>query len=341
MRITAKFLVFSLLVGGLIFGEALADEVSLKNGDRLSGEVIALEADKLIFKTSYAGQIFIAWSGVQKIRVDKPVEVLLKDGISLSGVIETTEDGSIIVTVVETRERVRVNFAEVERINPKPVESPKTKYNIRANVGTTVESGNTEKEKLHLEGRLVARRQRHRFSFEFEYEYETNNNEETKNKLLASSNYDYFFRHPWYAYGKGAYEFDEFKDLNLKLDVGPGLGYQFFEGEIANLAIEAGPSFVKQEFKKEARRNYVAARAAIRADKWFFDKLFQYYLFVEGFTNPNETDDRFVRARTGLRFPLGWGLNLSTQYNLDYDNSPPEGIDDTDQKFFFLLGYDK
>ena len=73
MEITGKLIFFSLLVWSLIFGEALADEVVLKNGDRLTGEVMALEQDKLIFKTSYAGEIFIAWSEVEKISVNKPV----------------------------------------------------------------------------------------------------------------------------------------------------------------------------------------------------------------------------------------------------------------------------
>ena len=42
----------------------LADEVCLKNGDRLPGEVIRMEAGKLIFKTSYAGEISIGWQEV-------------------------------------------------------------------------------------------------------------------------------------------------------------------------------------------------------------------------------------------------------------------------------------
>jgi putative salt-induced outer membrane protein YdiY len=341
MKYTGKLIFFSLLVWGLLFVEALADEIILQNGDRLTGEVIALEENKLIFKTSYAGELFIVWAEVEKIRVDKPAGVLLEDDVSLNGVIETAEDGRMTIRQDETRQRVFVDLEEVKRINPQQTESPKTEYNMRANVGITIESGNTEKEKFHLDGRFGARKQQLRFSVGFEYDYESNNDEKTKNKLLASTNLDYFFKYPWYVYGKGAYEFDEFKDLDLKLDIGPGLGYQFIEGENANLALEAGPSYVKQDFKKESRRNYIAARSAISADKWFFDKFVQFYLSAEGFENPDEKDDRFARVRSGLRYPLGWGFSMSTQYNLDYDNNPPEGIEGTDQRLIFLLGYDK
>ena len=319
---------------------ASADEVTLKNGDRISGEVVAMENNKLVIKTSYAGEIFITWSQVEKISIDKPVEVVLSDNASLKGVIQTTEDGHSAIVLDKTQERVDLKLAEVNKINAEPAESSELNLNIRANIGIQVESGNTDKQKYHFDGRAIARKGRHRLSFGFEYDHEYNDNRKTKNKLLASSKMDYFFQYPWYIYGKGAYEFDEFKDLNLKLDLGPGLGYQIFESELINLSLEAGPSYVRQDFKNERTRDYIAARSAMEFDKYFFEKFFQFFLLAEGFSNPEESDDRFARLRTGLRFPLEWGLNLTTQYNLDWDSNPPEGIDDTDQKFIFLVGYE-
>ena len=49
MKNAGKLIFFSLLVWGFFFVEVLADEIILKNGDRLTGEVITLEEDKLIF----------------------------------------------------------------------------------------------------------------------------------------------------------------------------------------------------------------------------------------------------------------------------------------------------
>ena len=39
----------------LIAGNSLADEIRLKNGDRLTEQIIRMEAGKLILKTIYAG----------------------------------------------------------------------------------------------------------------------------------------------------------------------------------------------------------------------------------------------------------------------------------------------
>ena len=337
-----KLMTVSLALAALsILAEiASADSITLINGDRISGKVVVMENDKLLISTTYAGDIFITWSQVEKISIDGPVNVVLADNASLEGVIKATEEKQRAVVLDKARERVDVNLAEIKKINTDQTEPSKLNLSIRANVGIEIESGNTDKEKYHVDGRAIARKERHRFTFGFEYDHEYNSGDKTKNKLLASSKMDYFYNFPWYVYGKGSYEFDEFKDLNLKLDLGPGLGYQFFEGELINLSLEAGPSYVRQDYEEKSTRDYIAARGAIEFDKYFFQKSFQFFLWSEGFANPDDDADRFARLRTGLRFPLGWGLNLTTQYNLDWDNKPPEGIEDTDQKYIFLLGYE-
>ena len=112
--------------------------------------------------------------------MDKPVEVLLEDGVSLNGVIETTDDGFAVIANDSTRERIRINLAKVKGINPEQVDSTETKFKIQANIGIRIEDGNTEKEKLHLDGELEARRQRLRYNLGFEYDFETNNDKKTK-----------------------------------------------------------------------------------------------------------------------------------------------------------------
>jgi hypothetical protein len=50
-----------LTVGFFIAGNSLADEVRLINGDKLTGQVVRMEEEKLVLKTTYAGEITIAW----------------------------------------------------------------------------------------------------------------------------------------------------------------------------------------------------------------------------------------------------------------------------------------
>ncbi|MGD2150830.1 MAG: hypothetical protein PVF99_09500, partial [Desulfobacterales bacterium] len=75
MKKSFTFLLTMITVAFLIAGNSLADEVRLKNGDRLTGKVIRMEADKLILKTIYAGEISIVWQEVASIKTDGSVKV--------------------------------------------------------------------------------------------------------------------------------------------------------------------------------------------------------------------------------------------------------------------------
>ena len=56
--------VFSIVFVGLICSAAMmqAEQVTLKNGDHLSGSIVSMDGKKLVIKTSYAGEVSIDWA---------------------------------------------------------------------------------------------------------------------------------------------------------------------------------------------------------------------------------------------------------------------------------------
>lgn len=76
----AAGLVLLLLAAG-----AAADEVHLKNGNRLSGTIIGLSEGKLMLETDFAGRLSIDWSRVERIESESPIEVVLADGTRVKG----------------------------------------------------------------------------------------------------------------------------------------------------------------------------------------------------------------------------------------------------------------
>ena len=60
-------------------GNALADEVFLKNGDRVSGTVVSKTGDVLVLDTMYAGEIKINWADVSGMSTDRTVRIQLDD----------------------------------------------------------------------------------------------------------------------------------------------------------------------------------------------------------------------------------------------------------------------
>lgn len=56
-----------------------ADRVDLVDGDRLTGKVLRKDADQLILRTPYAGEIGIAGSHVSRVHTEAPMSLVLSD----------------------------------------------------------------------------------------------------------------------------------------------------------------------------------------------------------------------------------------------------------------------
>ena len=111
---------------------AAADEVRLKNGDVLTGEIVKKETSILVFKTSYAGQIQIQWSEIETLKSDNPVHVILTDNSNLRGpLVETTEPSAAKIQLAKAKEKAEevedeeenereFDLLKIRYINPTP-----------------------------------------------------------------------------------------------------------------------------------------------------------------------------------------------------------------------------
>src|ERR1700694_5135585 len=107
-----------ILLAPLIFLSVLllADQVTLKNGDKISGQIIKKDGDKLTLKSEFLGEVTIPWEAVTGITSDQPLAVVLPGDKIITGKVNTT-DGKVRITAPGSEETVAV--AEVSAIrNP-------------------------------------------------------------------------------------------------------------------------------------------------------------------------------------------------------------------------------
>ena len=90
-----KLTLWTVLIG-LSVGGAIADQIVLRNGDRVSGDIVKKDSKKVTIKTDHFGEISTAWDQVESIKTDKPVTVVLQDGRTMQGTV-TTSNGQIVV----------------------------------------------------------------------------------------------------------------------------------------------------------------------------------------------------------------------------------------------------
>ncbi|UCF94673.1 MAG: DUF481 domain-containing protein [Desulfobacterales bacterium] len=337
MQKSKKILLLWVVGCCLITGLSFADEVRLLNGDRLTGKIVSMQADDLTLQTSFAGEITIKWSEVARIRTETPLRLVLADETKLEGIPQSIEDRKIKLQLDSLSEPIFFDMDQVSAINPP--EEPPVRLNGQLNFGFSKATGNTDTERIHGDGELVARTQKSRYTAGAEYNRAKDENEKTEDNVLGYLKYDHFLTPKFYFYMNGLFEKDEFKDINLRSTAGAGLGYQFFESEQMNLSVEAGPSYVNTDFDEGDDEDSVSGRWAVKFDRFFFDKLFQYYFKNEGYVSLTDANDVFMFTRTGLRFPLRMGLFLNGGWEWDWDNQPALGSDKSDYRYILSLGY--
>jgi putative salt-induced outer membrane protein YdiY len=322
----------------LSFGRVFADEVWLKNGDRLTGRVVSLEEGALLFSTTYAGDISIKWEEVVNLKTEEPIRIVLTDETMVQGPVLPGEGGSVSLRAEKLAEPVTTDLANVKIINPKPPKPPLS-TTFRVNLGASFATGNTDKEDIYADGEFVARTDHNRYTIGGLYRRAESDNFKTEDKTLGYMKYDHFFTKKWYAYANASAERDEFKDLDLRYTLGVGAGYQFIESERTSLSLEGGVSYVNENYIIADDNGFAAGRWGLRFDHFLLPKSLQYFLYHTGLQSFEDSEDLILFTQTGFRVPFYKNLNFTAQMNWEYDKSPSPGKKESDYIYIFSIGY--
>ena len=338
---------FSLVLMLLLTSYAHADEVMMKNGDRLKGEVDSMEAGKLIFKTPYANRNVIPWDQVQRLTSEKTLEISLPDKETLKGKVITAEDGALILKPETGPATAPIPMGQVIAM-ARPKLPDEWKFTTRISAGISIEHGNTEKQTFQGDLDLGLSKHPHRMKFygELNHEKAGDPSVDTENNALMNLEYNRFISKKWYLFSNGQAQQNEFEDLNLLWSVAAGAGYQVWESKRKNLTLKIGPSYVSERYSKpmvsmdnKDYRKYAAGFWAIDFDMWFFERFLQAFHHDDGYLSFEDTHVWRLRTRTGIRIPITHGFFMSLQYNFNWVNTPADGKLHYDSGGVFKLGW--
>src|SRR5579863_6604788 len=154
-QLLALILITLLGLSSALFG----DQVTLKNGDRLTGTVVKSDGKTLVLHTDAAGDVTIQFAAIQEIKTDtnNELHVSLKGGKTAVGPV-TTSDGNIEIatktagTVEAPKDDVTLirNDAEQKAHDKSLHPGLAHGWNGGVNVGFSIARGNSQTEKLAL-----------------------------------------------------------------------------------------------------------------------------------------------------------------------------------------------
>ena len=337
----ARSLVRPILALCLVFlpAAALADVLILDNGDTLSGDVVSMKEGVLTFKTDYAGTLSVKWNKVSGLKSETPLTFYKDDKSSFKGKAVAAGQGTAEEVAVETDSGLkRIAPSSIKAINAEPHD---VKVRGHGAAAWTKAQGNTDKQNLHGDSALTIRKGKNRWKTSGYYNWGKDMGTLNENNWQIQAGYDRFLTEKLYAYVNAMAEGDEFADLDLRTSLSPGLGYEFYDTDRFHLSVETGPAWVMEKYSSErGDENYVAARWAAHLAWWIWTERIQFYHDQFGLAGVDGDGDLIVQTSTGLKLPVVKGFFTAFQYDLDWNNRPAEGKQQTDQRYMVRVGYD-
>lgn len=325
-------------VGCLLASTALADTVTLLNGDRLSGTLVRMEADTVWLETGYAGTLKLPWAQVDQVNTDAAVRVRLADGTELDGQLQADRTRQLRIRIGSLAETTPLALDRIDAINP-PRQGDRTKLSGRASLGGNIARGNTDAQTLHVDGELVARNVSQRVTLDSELNDAAQDGVDTASNWRLGMKYDHFASEKTYFYANTRFDHDGQAGLDLRSTLGVGAGRQLYERDDLKLSLEGGLSMVNEDYADATDTRFPGARVGVRYEQAFWDDRLKLFHNSDLLLSLKSLDDYLYQSRTGFRVPVGNGFSLGSQVNFDYDAVPAAGKGSTDTSLLFKLDY--
>ena len=327
----------------LLAQSGYADEIVLKNGDRLTGKIVHLVNGKLVLKSDAAGEVTVELSNIQTFSSAEPVTVNLKDGTGFTQKVLSAEAGRFSVQGAEDLKAQQFIVADIVSINPPPKPIPKWTGDI--SVGVTSTHGNTKMERVSANANFSKRTEKDRTTISTDYakaeqeDPDTGEDETIEDWWRAKGKYDYFFSKKMYGYVDGRYEKDAIAELDRRTIIGLGAGYQWIESENMNFSSDFGLASLYEKYDNQTDSNSeISLQLGYNYDK----KLRKNIKFVHDLTYYPAIDkfsDYYLTTTAGVRADFTEMFFATAKAILNYDATPAIGAHKTDVKYFLGLGY--
>jgi putative salt-induced outer membrane protein len=249
---------------------ARADQVVLKNGDRITGTIVKTDVkadDKtktvLVIKTDFAGDIPVLWDSVASVVSGEPLHLQLKDGQTIVGPV-TTSNHKLDVATATTGEVAAPKDAIVAVRNDAEQKTyDDTVYRLQHprltdfwsglfDTGLSVTRGNSSTLNFTLAGKAVRQTDRDKISVYTTAVYASDNttppSRTTAHAIQGGIRGDLNVSDKFFVFGFTDNLYDEFQHLDLRNVIGGGGGYHLIKNENTTFDVFAGGDFEQEYF---------------------------------------------------------------------------------------------
>lgn len=317
----------------LLAGPVVADQVIMKNGDIITGNISKIEDDEVFIEPSYADEFSVKLAEVVSIDADETFEIELEDGSNVDASFAHGTDG--MQTLVIDGEPRDIPMEELTLATEPEPYYDRTSH---VDVNMTWNGGNTDSRNNLIYADTSLKLGDHRHMGDLTIRRDQTDGIYTKKQDLFNYSYNWFFSNPWYMGGTLSYERDPIRELDHRYTAGLIFGRDVFNDANRFLTMSLGAGWSEEEYyatgpesgatglwNLQYTQDFVGGNMA-----FFHNHNINYQFFAD--------NNLIFKSNTGFRFDVYKDVYTSISLRYDYETEPALGAENDDTTLAIGVG---
>lgn len=342
LRLLTSFVVLAL-------GTSWADQIVLKDGDRITGSIVKKDGQTVTIESKNFGLVTLKWDDIATITADQPLNVVLSGDQTVKATLQT-QNGRIQVGTAQNvapNDIVALrNDAEQARYEKLLHPGPLDLWTVTGSINLAGTKGNAETSTITTPINFVRASNTSRTTAYFNAIRATATiagaKGQTAQAVRGGWGYNRNLTNRLFAEVFNDNEYDKFQALDLRVVLGGGLGYEVWKADSGRLSVVGGAAWNREKFSPATGAAFTRKSAEAYWGNNFNYKLNARTNLVQAFRmfNNLSTTGQYrmnfdIGATTQLTKWLNWNVAISDRYL----SNPVPGRKSNDMLYTTGLGF--
>lgn len=329
---------YFILIAALLLLSSIcfAGQVTLTNGDRLTGSIVKSDETTLTLKTDLAGTVEIKWSGIKELKSQEKLAVTTSFAPGPYSGTVGAENGSVTIHA-GPGETQTVPLSEIKALRTpaeqlayeKSLNPPLYRgWNAGLNLGYALTGGNSQTRTLSAAFTALRPTSTDKWNLYLNSVYAKNNDpaanpKVTANNITAGIRYDRNATSRLFGFVNADFQTNALQELDLRSLLGGGLGIHAIKGERTTFDLLGGANYTREDYTTFSRNLSALTFGDEFLRKFGSSTTLVQKMFI--FPDMNKVGDYHATFDLGVVTKLNKWLGWQNSFSDIYVTNPPDG----------------
>lgn len=317
---------------------ALADEIFLQNGDRITGEVVEATDSTVTMRTEAMGIVTLDRAHIQEAP-SEPDEHGIPEPPPAPADAAAAPEAAPAPSTVPAAPAAPAASAVATEFMPIKIAKP---WTGSISGGINAREGNTSSQSASSRFNVSRKKGPDELQLTGDSYFAASRKKMTAMKMFAGVRYDHFFQpdnRGWYGLGRFEADQDRFADINQRLVPAVGPGYAFFNSEDFKLKVENAVGFAQTNFRDTTVNRF---EGVLIPRLYFESRIYGRSRFIQdtnAYFSLDASDGYRVRSESTIEAPFLERLKIRLSLIDDFNSHPSVGAENNDIRLISSVAY--